>query len=203
MMIACSPMFVTRLLSNTLTFLLAGLLANLVIAESVTDDNNGLTDGEKILDAACTQCHGLKPVQNLVDGQGGWRETVEEMVLRGAQLLPGEDEKLIRYLSFRYGMGQSAMITGALPPHSIIDNHEVTLSKAIVLPSGNGLDLVVTRCTICHDLGRLVSKQRSEEEWRLVTENMVKRGTPISKNEFQAIVSYLSNHYGTQATNLR
>ncbi|MGH9786807.1 MAG: hypothetical protein ACRD88_21775, partial [Terriglobia bacterium] len=75
-------------------------------------------DGRDLVAAVCTQCHALRPIVMKRDGVGGWRDTVQEMVIRGAQLLPEEAETVVRYLAANFGPGLNPMQTGTLPPGS-------------------------------------------------------------------------------------
>ena len=60
-------------------------------------------EGKEIVAVACTQCHGLTPILQMRDGAAGWKEYVEEMVLRGAQLSPAEAETVTGYLARNFG----------------------------------------------------------------------------------------------------
>jgi cytochrome c5 len=141
-------------------------------------------EGRDIVQRVCTGCHTLTPVLMKTDGEGGWRHTVTRMVLqRQAQLLPEEFETVVKYLATRLGPGVRPMVTGKLPP------------GAAELPEGPGKELVVARCSICHDLGRVVSVRRKAHEWEQVTRNMIERGPQASADQVQAIVAYLTKHF--------
>jgi cytochrome c5 len=141
-------------------------------------------EGREVVQRVCTSCHTLTPVLMKTDGEGGWRHTVTRMVLqRQAQLLPAEFETVVKYLSTHLGPGVRPMVTGPLPPGSL------------ELPEGPGKQVVMGRCSICHDLGRVVSVRRKAQEWEQVTRNMIERGPQASPEQVQTIVAYLTKHF--------
>ena len=157
-----------------------------------------VVDAEMLVAIACTQCHSLRPIENLRDGTNGWRSIVQEMILRGAQLSAAEEDTVVGYLARKYGPGsQPAMTTGVLPPGAVVSETETpTSSGQISLPAGAGMELVNGRCQFCHDLGRVVSVRRSDVVWRSIVENMSYRGIPASAEEIRAMTSYLVIHFG-------
>ena len=151
--------------------------------------------GKDLLSAACTQCHTLKPILMLRDGREGWKYYVHEMVLRGAPLLPEEAETMIQYLAENLGPGKNPMPTGVLPSKAA-GSAAGGEAKTISLPPGAGKELLESRCTTCHDVGRVISVKRTKAEWEQVTKNMIERGTQVSSEEAQTITSYLSSQFG-------
>ncbi|MBI4479102.1 MAG: hypothetical protein HY651_03670 [Acidobacteria bacterium] len=173
--------------------LLLGLLhssTGLLCAQALPDG-----EGKALVAATCTQCHGVKAFAQLRDGVGGWKNMVEEMVLRGAQLSPAEADTVVRYLVENYGPAAGPFRTGALPPKSALANSPVD-SRVIVLPAGPGKDVVQQRCGLCHDLGRVITVRRSAAEWERITRNMIERGPQATPEAVQAIVSYLTSQFG-------
>ena len=152
-------------------------------------------EGRELVAIACTQCHALTPIVQMRDGVAGWKNMIEEMVLRGAQLTPAEAETVARYLAQHFGPGTKPFTAGTLPPKSAVSSEPVD-AKAITLPPGPGKELVETRCSLCHDLGRVVTARRTPEEWERITKNMLERGPTASPEQTQAIISYLSAHFG-------
>jgi hypothetical protein len=70
------------------------LSAGLTRAQSA---NNILPDGDAkdVVATACTQCHSLKLIVVFRDGTVGWKEMVDNMILRGAQVRPAEVQPII------------------------------------------------------------------------------------------------------------
>ena len=60
-------------------------------------------EGKEIVLAACVQCHGLGDIISHRMDAKAWQKSVLDMVARGAQLLPGESETLVAYLSANFG----------------------------------------------------------------------------------------------------
>src|SRR2546422_6194349 len=55
-------------------------------------------DGKKILQTACTSCHGLEGVVSLHLDRGGWESLGSAMVSNGAGVAPKDHPLLIHYL---------------------------------------------------------------------------------------------------------
>ena len=67
------------------------------------------------------------------------------------------------------------------------------------LPDGVGKDLVMSVCTVCHDLNRVVIKNRTKEEWSDTIDKMAARGAKATDEEFDTIIAYLAKYFGKQA----
>ena len=171
-----------------LKYLLA--VAGLLSSAALADD--GAQTGRKLVDSLCTQCHGLQPIASVRNGAEGWRTTVYKMVQNGSQIRsPAELEAIVDYLAGTYGPGTTPMVTGPLPPGAPLR------SDPIELPVGKGADLVKAHCTLCHDLGRVVSTRRTAEQWQRYTRVMLARGSLApGRAATDAIAAYLTEHFG-------
>ena len=78
-------------------------LGVLAVAPAAAAQSQKKPDGEALLGQACVQCHDLTIVASQRKSAVEWRRTVNEMIWRGAPLLPGESETLARYLSAALG----------------------------------------------------------------------------------------------------
>jgi len=167
--------------------------------ESAEHDTQSSAEIRTMFEVVCTQCHGLKPIIIIRDGELGWKNMVQEMVLRGAQLNPEEADAITQYLVQNYGPGVNPAKTGFAPPNAIAkESDDGMLSKDISLPAGQGKELVEGRCKLCHDLGLVVSVRRAADEWDRITRDMISRGIPASPHEISDIVSYLATHFGEE-----
>jgi len=69
--------------AGALAWALLGYAAPAPVAEPAAAECEA---GRQLMLAACVQCHSLRPVQRTRNGAGGWLDTVERMVVFGAQL---------------------------------------------------------------------------------------------------------------------
>jgi cytochrome c5 len=136
-------------------------------------------DGHDLVAVACSQCHYLGTIAKIRDGAVGWRRYVNNMVLRGAQLTKPEIDTVVTYLSLHLGPGMN------LPP-----------AKPVALPDGPGKDLVAARCTLCHDLERVVEVKRGKQAWPVIVADMVERGAPVTAEDAKVISDYLAANFG-------
>src|ERR1700722_9130737 len=109
--------------------LFGGLALLLMAAQSAgaqTAGNLPAGDGRDILAVACTQCHGLNTIMAMRDGAAGWKQHIDYMIMKGAQLTEPETNTLAQYLAGNFGPGSQP--AAAAP------------STAIALPAGDGKD---------------------------------------------------------------
>jgi cytochrome c5 len=63
------------------------------------------------------------------------------------------------------------------------------------LPPGPGKELVESKCTMCHNLDRIVESRRSPSEWQELVTTMEEFGADVSGNDDKVIVNYLSKSF--------
>lgn len=185
----------------------AGLLfcASLCCSSLMYGQQKGRTvlpdgDGKQLVTLVCSQCHGLREIAILRDGQQGWRKTVDRMVLYGAQLSPSEADVVTRYLATELGPDTGIMYSDTGVMHSGTAPHQAAFGhgpRNISLPAGRGRELVATRCVQCHSLEKVVSTSRSKADWVSITHNMVQRGLQATPDETRTIISYLQANFST------
>ena len=123
---------------------------------------------------------------------------MQKMVVIGTQLDAEEMELVIDHLYQRFGPGTGdPMRAGVLPADSPLQAGGLVSSENVVLPEGEGKQLVQGLCTMCHDLGVVVATRRGADDWKRYTENMLRQnGVSVPGDKEQIIVSYLNQHFG-------
>jgi cytochrome c5 len=125
--------------------------------------------GERILNAACTTCHDLGPIQRDALDKRGWSDMVERMIQRGADVASDQDEAtLVDYLVAHFGP----------------------------LPAGPGKDILLNTCTACHDLQRVKQEGGTREQWQDVLGTMLNEGAMLSDQDFPVLLEYLAKNFG-------
>jgi mono/diheme cytochrome c family protein len=152
-------------------------------------------EGKELFTTVCSQCHTLKSTLIMRNGQKGWEETVNRMVLYGAQLSPSEADRVVHYLTTQLGPGSPTVADAAAPSRAERANRTAT----ITLPEGAGKELVATRCSLCHSLEKVVSATRTRADWEITTVDMQRRGMNATPDQMQAMISYLQAHFSTAA----
>jgi cytochrome c5 len=180
-----------------------GLLITLALFTCATilrADETAGSEGKRLYEAACVQCHGLGPIEVTRDGRPGWEDTVQKMVVIGAQLNAAEMDIVVDYLTRHYGPATGdPMRTGVLPADSPLQTDGSIASDAVVLPDGAGRQLVQAHCTLCHDVGYIVATRRSAEDWRRYTINMLAQGgMSVTPDNLELMVAYLNHHFGNR-----
>jgi len=123
--------------------------------------------GERLLNASCGGCHDLRPVQASARDRDGWNEVVQNMLQKGADVSDKDLPLLLDYLVEHHGP----------------------------MPDGRGKDVVLTVCTMCHDLSRIKRGQRSPEEWMETLNSMLNEGAPLSEADYPVVLAYLSKNF--------
>jgi hypothetical protein len=70
--------------------------------------------------------------------------------------------------------------------------------QSITLRDGSGHDLAMARCAVCHSLDyiQMNAPVMTHARWEATVRKMIdKFGAPISNEDSQVIVDYLSTHY--------
>src|SRR5262245_41330349 len=123
--------------------------------------------GEQIQNAACLSCHDLRPIQTASYDQAGWTTAVDSMIEKGADVKAADKPALIDFL---------------------VKNHGP-------LPAGPGKDILINKCTLCHDLGRVRSHNVSREEWEETLLTMLSEGAMLSDQDFPVLLNYLARNF--------
>lgn len=63
-------------------------------------------EANRLMNRACTKCHGMDRIQNARKAEEGWRVTLVDMRERGAQLSDQELEQLVEWLTRVWGTNQ-------------------------------------------------------------------------------------------------
>jgi YVTN family beta-propeller protein len=87
---------------------------------------------------------------------------------------------------------------GLLKPHP----HPTRQYWADKLPPGEGRDIIVQKCQLCHDLQRAIAYARPKEQWQHVMGSMIRRGSPVSPEELPTAVSYLTKFFGPDSPSI-
>ena len=162
-------------------FLLALLLATPSFAQTAPTLPPG--EGRDLVASVCTGCHNLNTIVQIRDGSAGWRQFVNYMIMKGAQVSVHDSDTIIAYLTANFGPN-SPPAAGAPPP------------AVVALPAGAGKDLVEGRCVTCHDLTRIAASRRQKADWEAIVANMVDRGASATAQERETIVAYLAAQLG-------
>jgi competence protein ComEA len=64
------------------------------------------------------------------------------------------------------------------------------------LPDAPGKDLVLQKCTQCHDESRFDVLHQSEDDWDQVLTQMTTNGLTVSDEEYATILNYLTKNLG-------
>jgi mono/diheme cytochrome c family protein len=165
------------------TLLIAAALTVAAVSSAGAQQAGALPPGEgrDVVAVACTQCHAPSAFAQLRQGSEAWRHQVYDMILRGAQIGPGDIEPAVGYLTANFGPGIN------LPP-----------SRPVTLPDGQGKDLVESHCGVCHGLDRVAMSKRSPAEWDMVLRRMRFLGATASADEQKTIAGYLGDKFGAK-----
>jgi cytochrome c5 len=138
-------------------------------------------DGKKILQNACTSCHGLDGVVKLHLDKDGWEGLVSSMVSNGAQVDSKDMPVLIDYLVKNFGTAKPA---GQAQGGGGGDNDSA--AKKIMQDS----------CTTCHDLDLITGAHMGKDEWQGIVNSMIAKGASVSDKDVPVLVAYLTKAYG-------
>ena len=59
----------------------------------------------------------------------------------------------------------------------------------------DGQTLLQERCTVCHNLNRVTSAQKTAAQWTTTVERMIGNGAKLDAQEQQTLIDYLAQTY--------
>jgi YVTN family beta-propeller protein len=127
-----------------------------------------------------------------------------------AQRLSQEDKRdLAAYFSLQEPVAQEASNAVGAAIGTPIPHPPITQSAFVVphrrppsrywegfLPDDKGRAVIEEKCTLCHDLQRVVAFVRPKRQWQGVVGAMRRRGSPVTQEDIPAIVDYLTKYFG-------
>ena len=125
---------------------------------------------ERILNTACTACHDLRKIQTQALDAEAWTKVVASMVEKGAKVDKNDIPMLVSYLEDNYGP----------------------------LPDGPGKEIVLEKCTVCHDLKRVKQHYATPEDWVDTLNSMQNEGLMISDEDLLTVLKYLARNFREQ-----
>ena len=125
---------------------------------------------ERILNTACTACHDLRKIQTNALDADAWTKIVNSMVEKGAKVDTGDIPMLVSYLEDNFGP----------------------------LPEGAGKQIVLNKCTVCHDLKRVRQHFATPEDWADTLNAMHNEGLMISDEDLVTVLKYLARNFREQ-----
>ena len=129
--------------------------------------DDGLTKAERLMNNSCSSCHDLRKIQTQALDADGWKRIVTSMIEKGAKVETSDIPVLVSYLEDNFGP----------------------------LPEGNGKEIVLNKCTMCHDLKRVRQHLASPEEWADTIGAMENEGLMISDEEYATVLRYLARNF--------
>ncbi len=127
-------------------------------------------DGAAVVSRSCTSCHDVRRIETSALDRDGWIQTLNRMREHGAEVGLIDQIALIDYL---------------------VNNHGP-------IPEGEGGELLLERCTICHDLGRIREHDGTRELWEDAVRAMLNEGATLSDRELAILIDYLTEHFGPE-----
>jgi cytochrome c5 len=123
--------------------------------------------GEQLVNAVCMECHDLRPIQTQALDRDGWTASVQSMIEKGAKVNSSDIPVIVEYL---------------------VSNHGP-------LPEGLGKNIVLNKCTLCHDLKRVREHGATPEDWQETLISMLNEGAMLSDEEFAMVLGYLARNF--------
>ena len=154
--------------------------------------------GRQAVMQVCTPCHvGLmRTLDAATKTPEQWKDTVFNMIARGAHILPGEIEPIVAYLASPERRRIQTETSGPAPSGrrgaavAAAPSAQASLDTASL--DTEGKSILARRCLGCHDSARATSKAASEG-WPAVLDRMVSLGAVLTPAERGRLVAYLDS----------
>jgi mono/diheme cytochrome c family protein len=151
---------------NKTSLWLAVTLMLAAVAYSAAQEDSG-AKAEKVMNTNCLVCHDLRTIQTQAMDAEGWTSVVNSMIEKGAKVEKADIPMLVGYLEDNFGP----------------------------LPDGTGKEVVLSKCTVCHDLKRVRQHFASPEEWAETLGAMENEGLRINDEEYAILLRYLARSF--------
>ena len=177
----------------------AVLHAQVPVEVGKRDWTNSLPDGEGkgLLLGTCTQCHSLNHVALQRKDAKGWEHTMQDMIMRGAQVHVNEIAPMVAYLTQHFGPGSPSLESGSpIPTATEATTGAKSKSAATTLPEGEGRDLIQRACTQCHGVDKITGTRKDLKGWQTCVKDMVRLGAKLRPAEQPKAVAYLVKNFG-------
>lgn len=157
-------------MSRGVVVCVAGSALALVLAVVSTGGAQDADPGERLMNAACQDCHSVRVIQVQAMDADGWMKRISREIDKGAKLAKEDVPTLVEYLVRTHGP----------------------------MPDGPGKEVILNTCTQCHDLYRIKENRRSPEEWEELLVSMLNEGAQLNDEEFARVHAYLSRNFGIE-----
>lgn len=135
--------------------------------------------GKDLVATMCIGCHELSTAVSKRATTSEWRETVANMIERGAQIGSDDAAAIVAYLVEHYGVSAPA-----------------SAERTASLPDGPGRDVLMNKCFQCHNQGLWSDLRQDRRAWEGVLYRMVGRRALWTEEEINAMADYLARVRG-------
>ena len=150
-------------------------------------------EGKKLVTTLCVGCHLLQIPLTQQKSSEQWRDTIDDMISRGAQIFDDEMELMVGYLSSHYGVeSEPAQTSGA-------SQQEKNLPQSAASDL-SGEDLLSAECSQCHADTLWRDLRLDRTEWEELLDRMVEQGAPWEAEEIGSMADLLSRSRGPSGT---
>ena len=150
-------------------------------------------EGKKLVTTLCVGCHLLQIPLTQRKSSEQWRDTIDDMISRGAQIFDDEMELMVDYLSTHYGVeSEPAQTSGA-------SQQEKNLPQSAASDQ-SGEDLLSAECSQCHADTLWRDLRLDRTEWEELLYRMVEQGAPWEAEEIGSMADLLSRSLGPSGT---
>ncbi len=133
--------------------------------------------GRQLVMKKCAKCHTLERIFRSFKDEEGWTRTVNRMALIDAPNIRSYDAKQIIFF--------------------LLKQQEKRTSEDLAMVEEEiGKTLVDKKCSFCHNLERVYQARKSEDEWRVTVERMIRNSKNpdfLTEKETEEVVKYLAS----------
>ena len=157
-------------------------------------------EGKAIAVENCQACHKLTNLTKAHKSLDDWKDTVETMIERGANVPADKIDTLVKYLAQNFGpQSATAPASGAAAPPapaSSANAAPAAAAKPVELPEGDGKAIATENCQACHKLTNVTRARKSLDEWKDTVQTMIDRGANVPADKLDILLQYLVKNFG-------
>jgi mono/diheme cytochrome c family protein len=153
-------------------------------------------DGKAIATENCQACHKLTNLTKAHKSLDEWKDTVQTMMDRGANVPADKVDTLVQYLAKNFGPQSGAPAESANAAPAAPASTAPAPPKPVELPDGEGKAIATENCQACHKLTNLTKAHKSLDEWKDTVQTMIDRGANVPADKLDTLVQYLAKNFG-------
>lgn len=159
--------------------LLVALLGTVICSAGAVAADGDFLEYQQILNSKCSQCHPRGRIDQAIASGADFNTVIEKMIRAGARI--SDQEQQVLGVFWR----SEKSVSGATSKEKSVASD----------PLGEYRAVLASRCTGCHNLGRVEAAMLEGRSLKDLVEMMRKRGAIVTESDYNALAPFWGSPY--------